>query len=86
MLSVSLQTLRCRGHYAARPGLNTRIRTPAEQGQEDAGVALMGCSHFEFHQHTSKDCGFSSTKIIVSIGKCRVCAIEVRGQRAALLP
>lgn len=86
MLSVSFQTLLCRGHDAVRPGLNTRIRNQAEQGQEDVGVALIGCSHFEFLQHTSKDCGFSSTKITTGIGKCRVCTIEVRGQRAALLP
>lgn len=86
MLSVSFQTLLCRGHYAVRPGLNTRIRNQTEQGQEDGGLAIIGCSHSEFLQHTSKDCGFSPTRITVSFGKCRVCAIEVRGQRAAWLP
>lgn len=86
MLSVSFQTLLCRGHYAVRSGLNSRIRNQSEQGQEDVGIAVISCSHSEFLQHTSKECGFSATKITISFGKCRVCAIKVRGQRAALLP
>lgn len=71
MLSVSFQTVLCRGYYAVRSGLNTRIRNQTEQGQEDIGAAVIGCSHSQFFKHTSKDCGFSSTKITIGFRKCR---------------
>ena len=72
-------TVLYRGPDVVRPGLNTRIRNQAEQRQQDVDVALIGCSHFEFLQHTFKDSGFSSSKITTALEKCRVCANEAGG-------
>lgn len=72
-------TVLSRGPDAVRSGLNTRIKNQAEQRQEDVAVALIGCSYFEFLQHTFKDSGFSSLKITTAFEKCRVCGNEAGG-------
>lgn len=85
MLSVSVQTLLCRGYYAVRSGLNTRIRNQTEQGQQDVGAAVIrgDALILSFFNTPPRTVGFHQQKSQQVLENAGACAIEVRGQRAA---